>query len=109
MLKGKNSYLFSGIAQNDRFHRTVKNIGCRISGTARFEDHHDYSSTELKAIMQSAVKSGADLIITTEKDFSRLPPGVKWPLNLVVMGVKIRFPDDAFDQYIRQELMRAIK
>ncbi|MEK6192882.1 MAG: tetraacyldisaccharide 4'-kinase [Deltaproteobacteria bacterium] len=109
LLKGKNSYLFSGIAQNERFHRTMEKIGCRICEIARFEDHHYYSDTELKTIMQSAVNSGAELIITTEKDFSRIPSGVKWPLDLVIVGVEIRFLDDAFDQYIRRELRRVIK
>ncbi len=87
----------------------MEKIGCRICGIARFEDHHYYSGAELKAIIKSAVNNGAELIITTEKDFSRIPSGVKWPLNLVVVGVEIRFLDDAFDQYIRRELRRAIK
>jgi tetraacyldisaccharide-1-P 4'-kinase len=87
----------------------VEKIGCRICEIARFEDHHYYSDTELKTIMQSAVNSGAELIITTEKDFSRIPSGVKWPLDLVIVGVEIRFLDDAFDQYIRRELRRVIK
>ena len=109
LLQGKRGYLFSGIAQNERFHRTIAANGCQIRGTAGFADHHDYSSDELTTIMQSAVNSGADFIITTDKDFSRIPSGVRWPMSLVVVGVEIQFPDDAFDQYIREKLRQAVQ
>jgi len=103
-LKGKRVFLFSGIARNDDFGRTVEQIGCRIKGVSFFPDHYRYSQAVLENIMQSAEKNGADFIVTTEKDFSRIPDGVEWPVDLVVMGVKICFSDGKFDQFVEKKL-----
>lgn len=108
ILKGRRGYAFSGIARNERFMRTVKQAGVDVCGASFFDDHHWYSGEELENIMRSAADKGAELIITTEKDFVRIPHAVLWPLDLVAVGVDIRFPDDAFDRYIRRELARNI-
>ena len=104
ILKARRGYVFSGIADNGRFQRAVEKAGNHIQGTAFFEDHHRYLRAELETIMQSAKQSDAEMIITTQKDFSRIPHGVDWPVDLVVAGVKIGFPDDAFDQYIGHKM-----
>jgi tetraacyldisaccharide 4'-kinase len=103
-LWGRRGYVFSGIARNERFQRTIEQAGGQVCGTSFFDDHHWYTGEELAEIMRSAADKGAELIITTEKDFARIPHAVSWPLDLIVVGVEISFPDDAFDQYIRKEL-----
>ncbi len=103
-LKGRRGYVFSGIADNTRFHRTIEQSGVHICGTSQFGDHHTYSEAELKHIVKSAEESGAELIMTTEKDYSRIPLDVKWPSDLVVVGVKIQFWDGAFDRFILEQL-----
>lgn len=108
-LKGRSGYFFSGIARNEGFKENMEKAGVHACGTSFFDDHHWYSPEELKDIMQSAAGNGAELIITTEKDFVRIPQAVSWPLDLVVVGVEIQFSDDAFDEYIRRELARKIK
>lgn len=108
-LKGCSGYIFSGIASNERFQQTIVQAGGQVCGTSFFDDHHWYSSDELQEIMLSAVNSGADIIITTEKDLMRIPHDVSWPLDLAVVGVAIKFSDDAFDRYILMELKRKIK
>ena len=104
ILKGRRGYVFSGIADNTTFQRGIEKAGTHIQGTAFFEDHHHYLRAELSTIMQSAKQSDAEMIITTEKDFSRIPHEVDWPVDLVVAGVKIGFPDDVFDHYIAQKM-----
>jgi tetraacyldisaccharide 4'-kinase len=106
-LKGRRGYVFSGIAGNDRFQETMERAGVRVRGTSFFDDHHWYSERELEDIMQSAARSGADLIITTQKDAARIPQAFAWLLELVVVGVEIQFPDDRFDQYILRALAQA--
>lgn len=108
-LKGRCGYFFSGIARNEGFKENMEKAGVQACGTSFFADHHWYSLDELKGIMQSAAKKGAEMIITTEKDFVRIPQEVSWPLDLAVVGVEIQVPDDAFDEYIRRELARKIK
>jgi tetraacyldisaccharide 4'-kinase len=108
-LERRHGYVFSGIAHNEQFQETLESAGLHVCGTSFFDDHHWYSEEELKEIMQSAGKCSAELLITTQKDFARIPRDMSWPLDLVVMGVEIQFADEAFDQYIQQELMRKIK
>ena len=38
-----------------------------------FADHHGYTSSDLREIAEAAAGSGADLLVTTEKDAVRLP------------------------------------
>jgi hypothetical protein len=38
--------------------------------------------------------------MTTEKDYVRIAKGVELPLDLVVLGIDIKFPDSGFDDYI---------
>lgn len=109
IISNRCGYLFSGIADNGRFERTVAQAGNRICGASFFEDHHRYSRTELERIMYAAVDSGADMLLTTEKDFSRIAPGTGWSLDLVVVDVEIRFPDDAFDRYLENTLKEKAK
>ena len=105
-LKGRRGYIFSGIARNERFQDTIGQAGVHVCGTSFFDDHHWYSELDLKEISQSAAESGAETIITTEKDYIRISKATTWPLELVVVGVEIQFPDDRFDQYIQGELTR---
>ena len=105
-LKGRRGYALSGIARNERFQETLGQAGVHVCGTSFFGDHHWYSEGELKQIAQTAVKKGSELIITTHKDFVRIPRTISWPLDLVVVGVGIQFPDNGFDEYIRRELRR---
>ena len=104
--KGRRGYIFSGIARNERFQDTIGQAGVHVCGTSFFDDHHWYSEEDLQEVSQSAAKSGAELIITTEKDFIRISKAKTWPLEIVVVGVEIQFPDDGFDQYVRGELTR---
>lgn len=106
-LKGRRGYAFSGIARNERFQETLEQAGVHVCGASFFDDHHWYSGGELKEIARSAVKKGANLIITTQKDFARIPQSVSWPLDLTVVGVEVQFADDGFDQFVRRRLKQA--
>ncbi len=53
------------------------------------------------------ISSGAKLIVTSDKDYTRLDSSTKWPTDLVVIGVEIKSKGDdrLFDDYIKQRLM----
>ncbi len=108
-LKGRDVYAFSGIARNDDFRRTLVERGCRIVGFAGFDDHHPYTEADLKAICKEAKEKKADCIATTEKDAARMSQRVHWPMELVILGVEIRFSadEDAFAAFIERKLRRA--
>jgi tetraacyldisaccharide 4'-kinase len=103
-LEGKSVLAFSGIARNDRFKNMLVDIGCNLTGFLSFRDHWPYTRNDIEKIQQSAVDRKAECIISTEKDFCRIKMATAWPLDLVVMGIEIKFEDSAFKHYIEGRL-----
>jgi tetraacyldisaccharide 4'-kinase len=71
-LKGKKVMLFSGIGDHQDFVRQMESAGIEVVGDARFPDHHTYSEADLKWVVSRVTQSGADGLLTTEKDYVRL-------------------------------------
>jgi len=76
-LKGENILAFSGIAKNKHFFRMLKSIGADVVKTFSFGDHHNYTEKELLGILESAKEKGVKYIITTEKDYVKIPDNLK--------------------------------
>lgn len=106
-LKGKRVLAFSGLADNRNFHRTLTEIGCILSGVKEYPDHHWYDGSDFAAIRQAADETQAELILTTQKDAARIPDGIQWPLDLIVMGITPSFDGqtDAIKNYINGRLL----
>jgi tetraacyldisaccharide 4'-kinase len=66
------AYAFAGIARPERFYADLENAGWRLTGRRSFGDHHHYSDHEIDDIARAAAGSGAQVILTTEKDAVRL-------------------------------------
>jgi tetraacyldisaccharide 4'-kinase len=96
-LKQRKAFAFSGIAVNNHFRQTLKDLQCNLRGFIEFKDHHFYSNEDIERILQSAKVSGADCLCTTDKDFVRIGVQEKWPLDLAVIGVDISFGEDKAD------------
>jgi tetraacyldisaccharide 4'-kinase len=90
-IKHKKVFGFSGIARNDDFQRTVKNLGFDPRGFLGFSDHHQYTRDDLEGIIRTAGQAGADCLITTEKDHVRIAHQKPLSMELVVVGVRIDF------------------
>lgn len=97
---------FSGIARNDDFRQTVEALNCIATGFLEFPDHHRYSEKDISRITQAAKNTTAEILVTTEKDYARISPDMAWPLELVVMGVKISFGEGEheFDEFLKERL-----
>jgi tetraacyldisaccharide 4'-kinase len=107
LLQGKRVFVFSGIADNHNFHRTLSGIGCHLSGLREFPDHYKFSESDLAAIAHAAIERKAELILTTQKDAVRIPKAVQWPLDLVVIGITPNLDEqtEAFKNYIKSKLL----
>jgi tetraacyldisaccharide 4'-kinase len=105
-LQGRRAFVFSGIARNKDFYNSVQGFKCKVTGFSEFADHHRYTDRDLNTILQSAKKFKADFIITTEKDYARIANKIAWPINLVVVGIKISFGnnDNEFNLFIKNRL-----
>jgi tetraacyldisaccharide 4'-kinase len=96
-VKHRKVFCFSGIARNDDFQHTVKELGFNVTGLLEFSDHHPYSAMDLATILRCAGDTGADQLITTEKDHARIAHKEPLPLELIVVGVKVSFGDNEPD------------
>ncbi|MGD8763328.1 MAG: tetraacyldisaccharide 4'-kinase [Desulfobacteraceae bacterium] len=105
-LTGRTVMAFSGIARNDDFRQTIEALNCKATGFLEFRDHHRYSETDITRIIQAAKKITAEILITTEKDYARIAAETVWPLDLIVIGVKISFGEDErrFDDFLKKRL-----
>ncbi len=91
-LHGFSAYAFSGIARPERFEDDLKGLGLRIAATRRFPDHHAYRRRDLEEIGAEARLSGADVLVTTEKDLVRIVQPPEGPTPLYALAIQVFFP-----------------
>lgn len=70
---GTRVFAFCGIARPEGFFKHLEEAGCVIVGKQTFPDHHWLSDSELARLANGFEKSGAQFLVTTEKDRVRLP------------------------------------
>ena len=96
-LKDKKVLTFCGIGNPDAFSTTIKSLGAVITGSMIFDDHYHYTKSDIERIAVNAGASNANLVITTEKDFSKID--LAWIAKTVVkfayLVVEIEFIDCA--------------
>ncbi len=90
-LQGRTAMVFSAIADNQGFRRSVEAIGMRVADHFCFRDHHRFTPGEIQDILYRAGDLGVCLVVTTEKDYARLGSPDVWPVDLAVLGVNIEF------------------
>jgi tetraacyldisaccharide 4'-kinase len=65
-------FVFCGIGNPDAFLADVDRWGNVVAGHAAYRDHHSYSAKDIRRLNDSARKSGARALLTTEKDAQNL-------------------------------------
>lgn len=68
-LKQKKLYVYCGIGNPQAFVNCLTECGMTVAGTRFFNDHHVFTLPEIKTIADNAVKSGADIVVCTPKDW----------------------------------------
>ena len=83
--------VFCGIASPRGFEDLIDRMSGEVRFKQRYLDHHKYSNQELDKMFQQAKNSGADVMVTTEKDAVRIPENYKpiIPLLFVRMEIEI--------------------
>ncbi len=75
-MSGRRVMAFAGIGRPDKFFATLREAGAQLAGTRVFPDHHRFGANELDRLRREAAALDARLV-TTAKDFVRLPPGLR--------------------------------
>jgi tetraacyldisaccharide 4'-kinase len=88
-LRGLKLFGFAGIGSPDGFRQTLADAGAIEAGFARFADHHWYTRDDLATLEQRAAAASAVALVTTEKDWTRLPRLPASGIPLYVLAVRL--------------------
>jgi len=72
-LRGKHVGALSAIAAPKSFEDGLKRLGAKLELTRHFEDHHRFTEREINGFLKRCGNRALDAVITTEKDYVRLP------------------------------------
>jgi tetraacyldisaccharide 4'-kinase len=92
-------YGFCGIAQPESFKKIIIRSRLNLVGFHPFRDHHTYSPDNISALCRDARKSGAQAMITTEKDFVKLRDLYNGDFPLLALPIQLLMESD-FDSYL---------
>jgi len=84
----KKYLVFSGVGNSDGFYKFLKNENFKISKFLKYPDHYKYRNDDLKKIINIAKKQSAS-IITTEKDFTKIPEKYKKKIKYIEVDLII--------------------
>ncbi len=73
-LKGKRVFAFCGLGNPAAFFATVRACGCVLAGSRTYDDHYAYAQRDLADLCQAARSCGAELLLTTQKDWTKIAP-----------------------------------
>lgn len=89
---GERVCAFAGIGCPARFFATLRALGAKLEAEYAFPDHCRYRDSDITALWAAARGARARLV-TTAKDFVRLPPAAR--AGIEVLEVEVQWPDPA--------------
>ena len=76
-LVGRHVLAVCGIGNPRTFEKLVESLTGTASGILVYADHHRYVAADVEAICVAGRRAGAELVVTTRKDWVKLAP--LWP------------------------------
>ena len=74
-----------------------------LTGFQSFEDHHPYSLDNIESLYSNGLSSGAQALITTEKDLVKIRDLFPRDFPLLTLSVRLEM-DNAFDRFLLNNL-----
>ncbi|MDP6708125.1 MAG: tetraacyldisaccharide 4'-kinase [Alphaproteobacteria bacterium] len=90
-LAGGPAVAFAGIGRPEKFFETLVAMGVEVVEGHRFADHHVYDSDEIMRLVEAASRHEARLL-TTAKDFVRLPEEARAMVDVVDVRLEFEAP-----------------
>jgi tetraacyldisaccharide 4'-kinase len=93
-------FAFSGIAKPESFYQQLP----QARGTRSFPDHHAYTERDLAELDRAAKEAGAEILVTTEKDWIKLAKLARSRDRLPIWRVEmeVRFAGDDQQRLLEQ-------
>lgn len=82
----------SGIARPEGFEATCQSLGVEVALSIRFDDHHWYDDADAAMIEKEMGRRGCERLLTTEKDFWRMPEGLRVRASAVRISLEVEPP-----------------
>ena len=101
-LNGKKVAALSAIARPESFENFLEQLGAELVAKDHFADHHRYTQQEIIDFVNTAKASGAEMVVTTEKDAVRIPhiDRCDVPIYYLRIQIDILSGKESFDQCI---------
>ena len=100
--------LVSAIARPARFEEDARRLGLNIAGVMVRRDHFTYGPAEIASIAKLVRDSGADMVVTTEKDLVRLLVHRPWPFRVAIVPLDVGVePRDQFTAWLAERVANA--
>jgi tetraacyldisaccharide 4'-kinase len=97
-IKGKEIFAFCGIGNPEAFLNTIRQLEGNLLGSKVFNDHYHYTDDCLADIYRRAEYLKADLILTTQKDWTKVISDLGFQISdsepsipLAYIGIEIEF------------------
>ncbi|MBX9699140.1 MAG: tetraacyldisaccharide 4'-kinase [Acetobacteraceae bacterium] len=84
MLAGQPVLAFCGIANPRKFFATLQEAGAVLAGRQAYADHYPYDEGDLRELVAEADSLRA-ILVTTRKDFVRIPPAFRARVTVVTV------------------------
>jgi tetraacyldisaccharide 4'-kinase len=102
-LKGKRVIAFAGLARPSAFRETLIALGAEVVSFKAFKDHHVYATDELLQLIREKGRTGADCLVTTEKDWVRLEDVRTQAPGLAYLTIRLQVAgQESFFRMIRE-------
>lgn len=101
-IQGVEAALYSGIGNPASFRKTVASLGAKIVFEWVLADHEKATVKELQDFSIRAKKLGAKVLLTTEKDFVKLPRPLQLdlPLYFIEIALQVEGGKDLWEKLI---------
>lgn len=100
-LTGKRYFAFCGIGSPQSFFRATSTKSGTCVGQMALDDHTDFTQPLLLEITHKARSAGAEVLVTTEKDWTKVEPlAASLPLPILRASLSLRFHYDDEDKLL---------
>jgi len=100
---GKAFYGFCAVGNPGSFKETLISIGANPKIFRTFQDHHNFTKTDIQNIIKETKGNNIEWIVTTEKDIMKLKT-FNLPENLLSLAIKFRIDDEFYTEVLGRYL-----
>ena len=93
------------VSQWSSFNNSISELSLKVKGRRFFKDHQDYTDSVVKELSKQITANSINHIVTTEKDFVKLPERFLAEFEVYIIKIDIVFENELVLQNIMQPLL----